>query len=426
MTSTFLSASVPLTKTVEMRADGTLEKSPYPNVYAVTSHVEDTPDITSFHAALVKHAALGHCLLKGNTSRPLVNESRAGSTDASASTSWVCLDIDGLPAMYNYKGTPTTITPAAIMQFLGLQDVSHVLQWSASQGLDGGATLRLHIFFLLPQPVPAQILKQWLIQLNHTIPLLRDSTRLTKTGNSLTWALDITACQNDKLLYIAPPTFKGMKSPMGRTPRIQLITRSYSTFTLPHSVHTSTMNKALTDERIAELRETHGLPTRKFTYKMTKGIEHLIKPEACDMTEMKADRGFVYFNLNGGDSWAYYHPEDRPEFIFNFKGEPTYLTKELLPEYWEQLTSTASRTSSAGVTYLAFLDKKASTYYRGTYDPDDRKALHCYVSDDAHARWHGVADETGLTVSAILEALAPYIGELLDDDKVLRFILIAQ
>jgi hypothetical protein len=41
---------------------------------------------------------------------------------------------------------------------------------------------------------------------------------------------------------------------------------------------------------------------------------------------MKMERGFVYFNLNGGDSWAYYHPIDNPTFIRNFKGEPMYRT----------------------------------------------------------------------------------------------------
>lgn len=36
-----------------------------------------------------------------------------------------------------------------------------------------------------------------------------------------------------------------------------------------------------------------------------------------------------------------------------------------------------------------------------------RKALHAYVSDDAHEQWHGFAAEQGVSVSAVLEALAP-------------------
>jgi hypothetical protein len=42
-----------------------------------------------------------------------------------------------------------------------------------------------------------------------------------------------------------------------------------------------------------------------------------------------------------------------------------------------------------------------------------RKALHAYVSDAAHDRWHSFAAEQGVSVSAVLEALA---GELDADD----------
>ncbi len=40
-----------------------------------------------------------------------------------------------------------------------------------------------------------------------------------------------------------------------------------------------------------------------------------------------------------------------------------------------------------------------------------RKALHAYVSDGAHDQWHGFAAEQGVSVSAILEALAPSLEE---------------
>ncbi|MEM7321860.1 MAG: hypothetical protein ACR2QK_12890 [Acidimicrobiales bacterium] len=43
-------------------------------------------------------------------------------------------------------------------------------------------------------------------------------------------------------------------------------------------------------------------------------------------------------------------------------------------------------------------------------DDNGRKALHAYVSDDAHDHWHGFAAEQGVSVSAILEALAPELN----------------
>lgn len=45
-----------------------------------------------------------------------------------------------------------------------------------------------------------------------------------------------------------------------------------------------------------------------------------------------------------------------------------------------------------------------------------RRALHAYVSDDAHNAWHDFAAENGVTVSGLLEALTTFLdvepGEL--------------
>ncbi len=40
-------------------------------------------------------------------------------------------------------------------------------------------------------------------------------------------------------------------------------------------------------------------------------------------------------------------------------------------------------------------------------EQNGRKAFHVQVSIDAHDRWHGFAAEHGVTVSALIEALAP-------------------
>lgn len=381
MKITFLNAAVPLTKSYTKLADGSIEKSSYPNVWEVTSTSEDATDLAGFMALINKHAALGNCLLKGNVLRPLVSESRKDSTDRNATTEFLCLDIDGIEPTFTTTITrpnPVTgqmeevtsainVTIDTLMESLDLKDVSYIVQWSGSMGI-GGNTLRCHIFIMLTKAVSAPLIKQWLIQKNHEVAIFREHQALTKTGNSLTWGLDITACQADKLIYIAPPTLKGIKNPLGRVPRISLVTKAQATFDLSGKVNSTDQNRALTDARVLELRERDGLPKRKLTYKHVGGHEILAKPGECIATEMKIDRGFVYFNLNGGDSWAYFHPENNPDYIFNFKGEPVYLTKELLPTYWESLSQQAYREASNGLTYLAFLDRATSTYYRGAYN----------------------------------------------------------
>lgn len=364
----FLEAAVPLTKTYS-KSSGTIVKTPYPFVWEFTSHTESCKSLVELEHLLKKHAALGHCALKGTIARPLVKESRAGSTDTNSTTEWVVLDLDGLPETIDVNGRQTPLTIDLFLAEMGLEDISYVVQWSASYGIEN-QRMRAHVFMLLDKAYAAPLLKQWLIQKNHEVPLLHNSMGLTKTGNSISWPLDISACQNDKLIYIAPPVLKGIKDPMGKTPRISLVKRKFDKFALSTVVSSSSKNKELNHKRIADLREEAGLPARKIAYKMHGNTEVMLKPDECIITEMKTERGFVYFNLNGGDSWAYYHPENAPDYILNFKGEPAYLTKELLPDYWQQLTGTGSstRTSSSGVTYLAFLDRATGVYWRGTYE----------------------------------------------------------
>lgn len=352
----FLEANVPLTKRYTL-VNGVLTKTPYPFVWEFTSHAEDVTTLQQLEAQLKAHAALGHCLLKGQLTKPLVKESRAGSTSTGDPTEFIVLDLDGLEVN-------------SLQEFLdaiGLGDVSHVVQWSASYGIEN-KRLRAHVFMLLDQPATAPLIKQWLIQKNHETPMLHTAMQLTKTGNSISWPLDISACQNDKLIYIAPPALKGMPDPMGRQPRIAYVKRKHHTVTLGR-VSTTEANRDLTTKRINQLRESAGLPKRKITYKMHGTTEVMAKPDACTITDQKTERGFVYFNLNGGDSWAYYHPENNPDFIYSFKGEPAYLTRELLPDYWAQLHNNVNRnTTSTGLIHLAFCDRATSSYWRGTYD----------------------------------------------------------
>ncbi len=368
----FLQASVPLTKSYAKQGQDII-KTPYPMTWEFTSIKEDVKTLSHLEALLKIHAAKGHCVLKGIIQRDLVKESRAGSTTTSDVTEWLVLDLDGLPEHINIT-TPAgqvVSTPMTIDLFLGemgLQDISYIVQWSASYGISDNK-IRAHVFMMLDRAYPATLLKQWLIQKNHEVAFLRDSMTLTKTANSLSWPLDVSACQNDKLIYIAPPVLKGIKDPMGKSPRIKLINLKYDKLALVNTINSTEVNQRLTHTRINELREAANLGKRKFAYKIMGGAHVMLKADQADITDQKTERGFVYFNLNGGDSWAYYHPEDKPDYIHNFKGEPSYLTKELLPEYWREITMSGNmRVSSQGITYLAFCDKRTGMYWRGTYD----------------------------------------------------------
>ena len=146
-----LEASQPITKSYELVGEDVV-KTPYPNVYELTSHEYDVDGLDSFKDVVLSHADEGHCLLKGMLHRQLVRESRAGSTNSLDKTEWICLDLDGVTGF----GTVDMFLHA-----IGCGDTSYILQWSSSHGLDGFATLRCHIFMMLSAPHNPEYLKRF-------------------------------------------------------------------------------------------------------------------------------------------------------------------------------------------------------------------------------------------------------------------------
>jgi len=355
----FLAADAPICKAYGLSERGELTKTSYPHINEFTSYTYEITTIDEFYTAIVAHAAAGNCLLKGLLLRPLKNESRAGSTSPESLTQWICLDFDGFV---------TDKTVDQILEQLGCGDVDYILQWSASQGINNG--LHCHILMFLETPCHPTLLKIWLKQLN--LSHLSAQISLARSHNALKWPLDITTCQNDKLLYIAPPTFAAeINNPLS-VPRIELHTRSYR-YLPPPATHATNKQEL---ERFNELRIEAGFKPRKTYKENTKhDIPYLCNPKPAEHTGIKTERGFVYFNLNGGDSWGYYHPIDNPSYIFNFKGEPIYRTADLLPKYWKEIKERVQRLEpdSTGQVYLAFRDFESATYWNGIYDSTTRR-----------------------------------------------------
>ena len=361
MRCTFLEASVPLTKTFFMK-EGELQKIGHPRIIDYTSHEETFETLKEFYELLKKHADLGHCLLKGNLTRALVSESRAGATDPNQQTRILLLDLDG------HKGS----TLKELLTFLKLNNVDYVVQYSSSMGVIPERGISAHIFIFLDKDYAPALLKQWLMHTNLTTSALRAGLHLTRTNNALCWPLDITTCQNDKLIYIAPPILKQGVVDHFEGERIEYVKRQNRTASLGNVIPQAEINRLAAEEALNELRVAKGLPKRtKTTFKTAHNVEYLAKPDTAIVTGIKEDRGFVYLNINGGDSWGYYHPKNNPQFIYNFKNEPPYKTSELLPDYWAEVRDAINETKVAkdGKVYLAFRDFKSAKYYNGTFVP---------------------------------------------------------
>lgn len=370
MQLTFLSAAVPLTKTITLR-DGIIHKDAYPLQGKFTSNTLNINAIGELYTAI--RASSQHpdkpCLLKGTITHELNNESRKQSTKTNSKTEWVVFDLDRAP--FN--------TPDEFMKAVGLHDISYVVQYSSSYKLDKkDKTLSCHIFCLLSSPRPAPELKAWLMHLNLTTEVLKQALTLSNSQIALHWPLDITCCQNDKLIYIAEPNFVGMESPVPISERIQLIKRTVDMIPV-EQIALRPMDALKKEQRriLNELQTAVGIPPTKAKTKMVG--EHEVQLGVGEIAQyVTMDCGeYVRLDLNGGDSRAYYHRKDDFTYLHNFKGEPSVLLKEILPQYFADLVqernSQNATPNEGGEILLAYRDKVTADYYKGTWREQDKK-----------------------------------------------------
>ncbi len=332
---TFLSAasSVPLTKT---------KTSSYPHVLRFNSAQETgIKTLSDLRSNLLKQASNGACLLKGNVSNPLINESRARSTNRDDKTDWLCLDIDGIK--------PDTL-PGWLLQ------TAHIRQPSASSGIKPG--IHEHWFFLLSATQTPQELKSFLMWLNLETPELCRQITLTRTGHALHWPVDITVAQNDKLIYIAPREDQELVFVLEGSEN------SIPRLVLPSTIPSLTTLNKRKDHLLARLRKEAGLPVWQPEWSTNHKV--IINPESASVTGRRVERGFVYYNLNGGDSWGYYHPADDATILYNFKGEPPYLMEALCPGYGQPAPTQESLSDEQR---FIFRDSLTDTYYTAIYQP---------------------------------------------------------
>lgn len=358
----FLSSRLPLTKTFA-QTNGVLAATPYPLVSKVTSHHETASSLEDFYKLLVDHAAAGHCLFRGQLTRPLKSESRAGLTDKDAPHHWVVFDFDKVPAR-DAAEVVKTYLPAEC------QNVSYIAQLSASMFRPDNTTWSGHIFMLLKEPIGEQRLRQWFEYLNFTVPALAEQLRLSDSEQSLRWPLDRTVAYSSKLIFIAPPKCYGFTPAIDKP--ITLVKKRQPRLKIPE--FTPITHEQIRD-KINELRRSVGLD--EITYSTTPFEGHYVLDSSDPVTvhDIKTSGDhYIRFNLNGGDSYAYFIDLRRPELIRNFKGEPYLKTQDAAPELWKSLRKVAPRAVARtaldeGVEILAFYATNQSSAVKiGQYD----------------------------------------------------------
>lgn len=345
-------------------------KQPYPHVGLFTSHSHEIDTIEDFYAHLVHYGDIGGCLLKGTLLRPLHNESRAGSTSADTPTFYAVIDADRCSLEIT---SPEEFINQCLPTYF--HDADYIWQWSNSAGITKPG-ITGHFFFLLNHETNVKLLKKAFTQFNYLAPALESQIRLSHNGLTLTYGLDPTVAQNDKLIFIAPPTLQGIDDP--HPTRTHLVKQTNRRVTLD----LNSLNVAEIDTRaqrkIQELRQAAGLPRRDSKYKTEGTFEYLKNPEkAIFRGPYKEARGFRYGNLNNGDSYAYFHPLENPKFLYNFKGEPIVRLQDIDPDYWRQIQE-EHQPEDPNKQYFAFRDQQSDQYYTVVYEKN-RDRHHTFI-----------------------------------------------
>ena len=327
MQLTFLAASdgTRMAKSFAL-SSGSVVTTPYPLVKRFWSFARNAADLNELFALLVTHGEAGHCLLKGQLDRPLRHASRAGRTDPNTPTDLLVLDLDtdhGFESIDHF------------LEAIGLGGVSYCLHHSSSAGITSAIGLRAHVFVQLSSPVAPAQLKRWLRHLNLNVPALREQVRLSANGMTPRWPLDVTSCQNDKLLFIADPVLEGLEDPLAER-RFELCGRGVESVDLRTKQLDTGAVQQETDALVAELRARAGLPERVPRYVALPGRERLLaNPEPATVTGVRRARGFTYLRFR--NSFAYFYPDSNPTILYSFAGQPPVLLADIAPGLWAQV-----------------------------------------------------------------------------------------
>lgn len=393
-----LSARLPLTKTFVMSGQA-LTVSPYPHVSKVTSHHETATTLSEFKDVLEAHALKNHCLFNGQLDRPLENESRAGHTKRQA-RDWVVFDFDKVEGA-NAEEVIKTYLPAEC------QNVSYIVQLSASMYRPDVKSWSGHIFMLLEEPIEQQRLKQWFEYLNFHVPALTTQIELSDSLEALHWPLDRTVAYDSKLIYIAPPKCVGFKHNV--KDHIKLVKKKREKLLIAPF---NPIDNVTVRQKINELRRAIGETEVQYELTTYEGHEMLrnANPSPIQNPRTSGDH-YIRFNLNGGDSYAYFIDLRNPEVIGNFKGEPYMLTKQVDETYYKTLKRIAPHATSKtplndGTEILAFYATNQSSKIKiGQFDPVERR-VELHTSNESAARaWmheYGLAQKSYLPHYSLL------------------------
>jgi hypothetical protein len=223
-----------------------------------------------------------------------------------------------------------------------LASTSFIANASSSTGTKENGDIGLHLFFLVEKAVAPGRLENYIRALNFINKRITEQIGLQASRMSLKWALDPVVARNAQVIYVAHPTFIETDDPFP-TPedRWALITKAHGSCDLSMEVASIDEAKVKGNEQkiLTSLRKEAGLSKFKPKTRSMTGVNGkqpiVTNPDPLVMELSYTNDNFAYWNINGGDSNAYYNPIGNPEIIYNFKGEMPFEMKKAALETYE-------------------------------------------------------------------------------------------
>lgn len=339
-----------------------------------------------------QHTNAGDAFFTGRFMEPLTNESRAGKSDIRFKPQVLVLDIDGLPYDEVIKAPVTNETVTQAVEYVReclpeeLANVSCVAHASSSFGI-ATSKINLHLFFILDKPFTSERMKLWLTQCNFDNETLSDNISLNPSALSLHYPLDRCTGEHTRLIYIAAPKFQSVihgdpfPDPQDRVCLIPGDTPVASI----HEALAQVSAAKIDDVSVAfihSLRKEQGLrgkTPKTQTTEVRRGEfrEILTNPDKVTIEIAYERPPFVYANLNGGDSNAYYWPKEHPKFIYNFKDEPIVEMAKVAPDFYREQLQLAHMGEVAEKTTIPMVvrDRHSDSYIAILYDGEDESLI---------------------------------------------------
>jgi hypothetical protein len=393
--ATFLEAKMALVKqfAVHDELTGETVDKAYPKAANFITHTHEVETIDQYHAVLSDAASKWYGMLKGEPLRQLTEFSdRKGLTDRSTKTHLLVLDVDGLPWDRQLKSELGQIDVIQAAQWIvkllpeAFQDVSYVAAASSSFGRKPG--LRMHLHFYLETPVMPEVLRGVITMLNFNVPYINDQMQLTPAGRQLSYPIDPCMADNSRIVYIAPPIFgRADENPFKKdSDRIVLVNGRNEKLDLQPLIEAFSGPELLKrkEKRLKQLMAEAGI---EFVKQKTVSINHrgtvirvLQNPEQMQMDMARITDEFVQYNINGGDSNAYWVWMDNPDIVYSFKpDEMPFRFKTADPEayaahieqFGKLIERAAARENENGdkVVPMMVMDRMLNAILTVEYDP---------------------------------------------------------